>query len=69
MLVMMDGHMYSALDIINVDLSLISKLEGALAVFLAKCVCLVDLGVFGEFSVCFYYSPTALAVEKRTTKK
>lgn len=34
------------LDIIDIDLALISELERALAVLLAKGLCLVDLGVF-----------------------
>lgn len=44
----------SALDVINVNLSLISEFKGAFAIFLAKCVCLIDLGIFGQFAVCFY---------------
>lgn len=44
------------LDVVDINLSLISELKGALAIFLAKCVRLVDFGVFWEFAIRFYYT-------------
>jgi len=43
-----------SLDIINIDLSFVTELECALSVLFAEGICLIDLGVFGEFSVSFY---------------
>jgi hypothetical protein len=40
------------LDIINVDFSLITKVERALSILLAKSISFVDLGVLWEFTVC-----------------
>lgn len=42
------------LDIIDIDLALISELERALAVFLAKGIGFVDFGVFRKLSVGFH---------------
>lgn len=40
-----------ALDIINIDVPFVTELEGAFSFFFAKGFCLVDLGIFGEFSI------------------
>ena len=42
------------LDVIDVDLALISKLERAFAIFLPKCIRLVDLCILREFSICLH---------------
>ena len=42
------------LDIIDIDLALISELERAFAVFLAKGIGFVDFGVFWQLSIGFH---------------
>ena len=42
-------------DLVDVDLLVLAELERALAVLLAKGLCLVDLGVFWKLAVRFHY--------------
>jgi hypothetical protein len=44
-----------SLDIINVHLPFVPKLECTLSVFLAKYIGLVDFGIFWKFAVRFDY--------------
>ena len=40
--------------IVDVHLSIVTKLERAFAFLLSKGLCLVDLGILGELAICFY---------------
>lgn len=44
----------TALDVIDINLFVVTELESALSIFFAKVVGFVDLGVFGEFTVGFH---------------
>jgi hypothetical protein len=40
--------------IVNVHLSIVTKLEGAFAFLLSKGLCLVDFSILRELAICFY---------------
>ena len=47
------------LDIVNVHLPVVTKLERAFAFFLSKGICLIDFGILREFTIRFYLCGSA----------
>lgn len=43
------------LDIVDVDLPFVSELECTFTILFSEGVSLIDLGILGEFPVCFYW--------------
>ena len=55
---MKDMPTHNALDVVDVDLLVVSELERALALVLAEGLGLVDLGIFWQLTVRFHWRQT-----------